>query len=69
MPALHACICRHHETSGLSISVLNKEVLLISHTDCAGLLEKQSHAIIGRARRDSINMLQIQDMSCSYILV
>jgi len=42
---------------------------LISHTDCAGLLEKQSHAIIGRARRDSINMLQIQDMSCSYILV
>ena len=54
---------------GWSIAVLDEQLLMTCHTDSTGLLEKQSHAIIGRARHDSINRLLVQEMSCSHIWV
>ena len=54
---------------GWSIAVPDEQLLMTCHTDSTGLLEKRSHAIIGRARRDSINRLQVQEMSCAYIWV
>ena len=54
---------------GWSIAALDEEVLLMFYTDYTGLLEKQSHANIGRANCGSINKLQIREMSCSYTLV